>query len=181
MACHERGMALVSILFVLALMTAMVVVLTEKVWQSSRSTARVAAQERAFWAASAGIAWARSRLADDYRSSAGWQGYLATTNGEAYPAAPVLTTNINGVPVELYLRDNPDGDGDPRRDSDLRLYLLARACGPLGDCSLVEARCGLAESGLPGSEPYGAGSGVNGAEAGLPELAAEPHSYRIDD
>ena len=52
-------------------------------------------------------------------------------------------TQVNGVEVELYLRDNPDGDDDVRRDNDLKVFVLARARGRVGVEAMVESLCGF--------------------------------------
>ena len=53
MVCSERGVALVTILFLLALLMALAMLLTEKVWQSTRMEAKATNRQRATWAAGA--------------------------------------------------------------------------------------------------------------------------------
>ncbi len=147
MACRERGMALVNVVLLLTMLLTLAHTLADKVWQSSRVATAAAGRDRAFWAAQAGIEWARHRLAGDYRDSGGWQDRLIGGAADRYPGTPAWTTESNGLPVEIFLRDNADGDDDPARDNDLKIYVLARARSPLGDETLVEALCGLDPTG----------------------------------
>lgn len=144
MRCRERGMALVTMLFVLALLLAMALMFGDKVTRALRGTARTAARDQALQAAGAGIEWARHRLAATYATSAGWAAYLAAAPaGERYPETPVFSTLIDRVAVDIFMRDNPDGDDDPRHDNDLKLLILARARPAGGPDVLVESLCGL--------------------------------------
>lgn len=177
MACNERGMALVSVVLMLTVLLALAHILAEKVWQSTRQTADAANREQVFWAAQAGIELARQQLAVNYVSTGGWQDFLTGDISQAYPAAPAWVNDVNGLPVEIYLRDNPDGDGDTRRDNDLKVFVLARAHGRRGAESIVESLCGFALPATGGSGPRAgqtAGAGV--------DLASQPVStYGITD
>jgi len=177
MACTERGMALVSVVLMLTVLLTLAHILAEKVWQSTRQTAAAANREQVFWAAQAGIESARQQLAVNYASSGGWQAFLTADLPQAYPAAPAWVNDVNGLPVEIYLRDNPDGDGDARRDNDLKVFVLARAHGSRGAESIVESLCGFALSANGGSGPQAgqtSGSGV--------DLASQPVStYGVAD
>ena len=176
MVCNERGMALVSVVLMLTVLLAMAHILTEKVWQSTRQGANAANREQVFWAAQAGIEAARQQLAAGYAGSGGWQGFLTAGTLQTYPAAPAWATEINGLPVEIYLRDNPDGDGDVRNDNDLKIFVLARARGRRGAEAMVESLCGFDLSAIAGYAPT-AGSG--GSQTNLSD---EPVStYGIAD
>ena len=86
---------------------------------------------------------------------------------------PAWVTQVNGVEVELYLRDNPDGDGDVRRDNDLKVFVLARARRRVGVEVMVESLCGL--SNPEKGEDDRSGVSVN-------ELADQPAAtYGISD
>ena len=144
MPCPERGLALVTVLFLLALLMVMAVVLSDKVLRATRGATLAGARDQARQAAGAGIEQARRLLAVNYRISSGWTTYLAgAPDGERYPATPVLSTAIGGVPVDIFLRDNPDGDANPRHDNDLKLLVLARARAGAGPEVLVESLCAL--------------------------------------
>ncbi|MGK2905289.1 MAG: hypothetical protein ACSLFH_02955 [Desulfuromonadales bacterium] len=143
MVCNERGMALVSVVLTLTLLLILAHVLTEKVWQSTRQAADAANREQLFWAAQAGIESARQQLAANYSNSGGWQHYLITATPQVYPLTPVWVSEVNGLPVEIYLRDNPDGDGDMRNDNDLKIFVLARASGRQGTEAIIESLCGF--------------------------------------
>jgi hypothetical protein len=143
MACNERGMALVNVVLMLSVLLAMASVLAEKVWQSTRQTADANHREQVFWAAQSGIEAARQKLSADYAGSGGWQTFLAVGTARSYPTISAWVTEINGIEVEIYLRDNPDGDGDVRRDNDLKLFVLARAKGRAGVEAMVESLCGF--------------------------------------
>ena len=176
MAGRERGMALVTVLFLLALLMALAVMLTEKVLHSMASLTRDCQRDRAFWAASAGIEWARRELALQFRASGQWQAQLAASTG-GYVVPPAWTPVLNDVPVEIFLADNPDGDGDPTRDNDLRLMVLARARPANGPEVLIESLCGFTDADL-----LAAAARRRAAETGgeLPEILAEPPGeYRI--
>lgn len=144
MHCRESGLALVTVLFLLALLMVMALILSDKVLRATRDAALSAARDQGLQAAGAGIEWARHQLATTYRSSSGWATYLAAAPaGESYPGEPAFSFDVGRVPVDIYLRDNPDGDGDPRRDNDLRIFVLARARPANGPEILVESLCGF--------------------------------------
>jgi hypothetical protein len=176
MVSNERGMALVSVVLMLTVLLTLAYILTEKVWQSTRQVADAANRKQVFWAAQAGIESARQRLKADYVSSAGWQSFLTATTLQKYPAAPAWTTEINGLPVEIYLRDNPDGDGDTRSDNDLKLFVLARARGRRGAEVMIESLCGFDLSIADGNAPQ-PGQSVAGTD-----LSSQPvNAYGITD
>ncbi len=143
MVCNERGMALVSVILLLTVLLTLAHILAEKVWQSTRQTADAANREQIFWAAQAGIESARQQLAVSYASSGGWQDFLTAGTSQSYPVTPAWVTEVNGLPVEIYLRDNPDGDGDARNDNDLKVFVLARARGTRGAEAIIESLCGF--------------------------------------
>lgn len=176
MACNERGMALVSVVLILTVLLTLAHIFTEKVWQSTRQGANAANREQVFWAAQSGIEAARQQLTADYVGSGGWQTYLTASTIQRYPAAPAWVTEINGLPVEIYLRDNPDGDSDVGKDNDLKIFVLARARGRRGAEAMVESLCGFDLSATVGYLPT-AGSG--GSQTNLSD---EPVStYDIAD
>lgn len=145
MRCRERGMALVTVLLLLALLLVLALLLGDKVTRALRSTALTGLRDEALHAAGGGIEWARHQLAATYPASSGWATYLAGASaGERYPEAPVFSTMVGRVPVDIYVRDNPDGDDDPQHDNDLKLLVLARARPPGGAEVLVESLCGFA-------------------------------------
>lgn len=170
MACRESGVALINVMVLLTLLLTLAHILAEKVWQSSRQAAGAVGREQAFWAAQAGVEEARHRLTSEYRSSASWQGFLVNGVAGRYPATPAWTTTSNGLPVEIFVRDNPDGDNDPRADNDLKIFVLARARGPQGAEALVESLCGLAPAATSGGYPQFGGAGGPSAEASDPAL-----------
>jgi Tfp pilus assembly protein PilV len=142
-------MALINLVLVLSVLLSMAHLLAEKVWQSTRQTANANHREQVFWAAQAGIETARQLLSDRYSGSGGWRTFLANGPANSYPSVPVWVTQLNGVEVELYLRDNHDGDEDVSRDNDLKIYVLARARGRKGTEAMVESLCGFY---VPGNE-----------------------------
>lgn len=152
MACNQRGMALVSVVLVLTVLLTLAFILTEKVWQSTRQLVDADSREQVFWAAQAGVESARQRLAAEYQGSGGWHSLLTATTAQAYPAAPTWVIEINSAPVEIYLRDNPDGDEDVNNDNDLKIFVLARARGRRGIEAMIESLCGFS---LPAAGPGG--------------------------
>ena len=177
MACNQRGMTLVSVVLVLAVLLTLAHVLAEKIWQSTRQAGAADRREQVFWAAQAGIEAARQRLATSYADSRGWGNYLTSGTAQLYPQTPAWTDTVNGIPVEIFLRDNPDGDGDLQFDNDLKIFVLARARGPGGIEAMVESLCGF-------DQPAAAGTTETGRATGdiLVDLSAQPVStYEIAD
>lgn len=177
MACNQRGMALVSVLLVLAVLLTLAHILAEKIWHSTRQAGAADRRAQLFWAAQAGVETARQRLASSYAESHGWQTYLNPGTAPAYPGAPTWTCTVNGIPVEIFLRDNPDGDDDPRIDNDLKIFVLARAAGPGGTTAMLESQCGF-------DPPAAAGASTAGQAARkIPvDLSTQPvSSYDIAD
>jgi len=145
MACRERGMALASVLFILALLMLLALVLTDKVQQTTRATAMARRHARNLDAASAGIAWARRQLAIGYASSGNWHDFLATAPDTGhYPDTPTFSLEFDGRSVELFVHDNPDGDNNWQQDNDLQLYLLAHLPAEPGPETIIEVLCGFA-------------------------------------
>lgn len=178
MACSERGLALVTVLLLLTMLMVMVMVLSDKGIRATRDTALASGREQTLQAAGGGIEWARHRLAATYRATAGWATYLAAApDGERYPGTPALRTVIGGLPVEIYLRDNSDGDGDPRRDNDLKLYVLACARPKLGPETRIESLCMLDPDGSGYRQAGGDARGRGAArDSGPTELLSAPLS-----
>lgn len=169
MRCHERGMALISVLLLLALLLVLALMLGDKVARAIRGTALTGIRDQALQAAGGGIEWARHQLAVTYPSSSGWATYLAgAPDGERYPETPALGTMVGGVPVDIYVRDNPDDDENPQHDNDLRLMVLARARPPGGPEVLVESLCGF-EAGFAGYRQVGGNGQRNGQAATGPD------------
>ena len=148
MPCRDRGLALVTVIMLLALLLVIALVLCDKLINATRATARAGARDQALQAAASGIEWARHQLTATYRGSNGWATYLAgAPDGERYAATPAFATDIGAVAVDIFLRDNPDGDGDPHRDNDLKLLVLARARPAHGAEVMVESLCGFETDG----------------------------------
>ncbi len=142
MCCREHGLALVTVILLVAVLMVIGLLLSDKVIRATRDVSRAAAHDQGLQAAGAGIESARHQLAETYLGSRGWANYLATApGGERYPDRPAFTLEVGGAAVEIYLRDNPDGDGDPRRDNDLQLFVLARARATAGGEVLIESLC----------------------------------------
>ena len=179
MPCRERGLALVTVLLLLALLLVLALVLGERVIRTTRDTACNGAREQALQAATAAIEWVRLPLTTTYRSTHGWSDHLSLAgDAERYPQEPAFHLPVGGYTGELYLRDNPDGDADPRRDNDLQLYVLARVRTPLGPEAVVESLCRL--EGVAG-DGYAQARGSAGREGqmtvdGPTELATAPRS-----
>lgn len=165
MACNERGMALINLVLILAVLLAMADLLAEKVWQSTRQTADANHREQVFWAAQAGIEAARQSLSADYAGSGGWRTFLTAETGRNYPSTAAWLTQVNGIGVEIFLRDNPDGDGDLSRDNDLKIFVLARARGREGIEAMVESLCCFTPAG---------NGGVAASDLAASELAGQP-------
>lgn len=179
MSCRESGLALVTVLLLLALLLVLAMVLGERVVRATRDTACNGAREQALQAATAAIEWVRLPLAATYRSTQGWSGHLASAGGvERYPQDPVFRLPVGGYAAELYLRDNADGDDDPHRDNDLQLYILARVRTPLGPEAVVESLCRLEGAAGDGYTQARGSAGRDGQIAvdGPAELSTAPRS-----
>lgn len=177
MRSPERGMALVTVLLLLALLLVLAMVLGERTLLTSRDAACNGAREQALQAATAAIEWARPTLAGTYPLTGGWSTYLADAGeGDRYPSVPALHVPVGGLDVELFLRDNPDGDNDARHDNDLKLYVLARARTPLGPEAVVESLCSLHCAAGSGYAQAGGGAERGGQVAvdGPPDLENAP-------
>lgn len=143
MVCNQRGMALISVILIMAVLLTLAHTLAEKIWHSSQKTIAADRWEQLYWAAQAGIENARQELASSYADSRGWQNYLVSGTSWAYPETPTWTCSVNGISVEIFLRDNHDGDDDSNIDNDLRIFVLARAGGQEGCEAIVESLCGF--------------------------------------
>ncbi len=167
MAGNPRGMALVSVLLILTVLLTLAQILAEKVWQSSRQVADAASRAQLFWAAQAGVEAARRQLAAGYAGSAGWRNFLASGISGSYPPTPAWVNDIHGLSVEIFLRDNPDGDDDVRSDNDLKIFVLARTRGAREGEVMIECLCGF-DPPVSGDLPQ-RGPGIAGADlSGLP-------------
>lgn len=151
MRCNQRGMALVSVMLILTVLVTLASLLTEKMWKSTRRGASAARRTQIFWAAQAGLEEARHVLAANYTNSRGWQDYLASGITQDYPANPAWASTINGIPVEVFIRDNPDGDDNASIDNDLKVFVLARARGAGSAEVILEMLCGL-DSSMTGAD-----------------------------
>jgi hypothetical protein len=173
---------LVTVIFLVALLMVMGLVFSDKVLRATRDVALAAARDQGVQAAGAGIEWARRQLAETYRDSRGWADYLAAAPaGDGYPETPAFTFEVTGAAVEIYLRDNPDGDDDPRRDNDLQLFVLARARPRRGSEILVESLCRY-QAPVAAHGPAGGEDGSQAAAAGLAaEWNGRVRSFHVTD
>ena len=177
MACNQRGMALVSVILVLAVLLILAHTLAVKIWHSTQQAGAAGRREQLFWAAQAGVEAARQELANSYADSRGWRNHLVSGISRAYPETPTWTCTVNGIRVEIFLRDNHDGDDDPSIDNDLKIFVLARAGLPEGHETMLESLCGF-------ERPTAAGAtGSRPAERDiLVDLSAKPiSSYNMGD
>ncbi len=142
MVVNDRGMALVSVIVILAVLMTLSHILFEKTWHSIRQCARADSREQIFWAAQSGIETARERLTKTYATSSHWANYLLSSQG-VYPSIPTWSFNSPGAIVEIFLRDNPDGDGSYLEDNDLKIFVLSRARNRQGAEVFIETLCGF--------------------------------------
>ena len=98
MRCHERGLALVTVLLLLSMLLIIVLVLSDKVINATRGRLRAAARDQALQAAASGIEWGRHQVATSYRDSNGWANFLASAASTGrYPPAPAFQTEFGGT------------------------------------------------------------------------------------
>lgn len=185
MPCRERGLALVSVLQLLALLLVIGLMLGEKVLRATRGERLAGVREQAVQAAGTGIEWTRHRLAASYAESSGWALHLTgAPGGERYPEIPVFSLTVGAVPVDIFVRDNPDGDADPRRDSDLKLMVMARARPPGGAPVMVETLCGFDAATAAGYRQSGGDPGRSGqadADGVAAPWAAPADSFHLHE
>jgi Tfp pilus assembly protein PilX len=177
MACNQRGMVLVSVLLILAVLLTLAHILAEKIWHSTRQAGAADGRAQLFWATQSGIETARQSLASSYAESRGWRTYLNPGTAPAYPDTPTWICTVNGISVEIFLRDNHDGDDDSRIDNDLKIFVLSRATGPDGTAAMLESLCGF-------DPPIAGGTSASGQAAAIVpvDLSAQPvNSYDIAD
>ncbi|PLX80965.1 MAG: hypothetical protein C0614_07040 [Desulfuromonas sp.] len=141
MASDQRGMALVSVVLMLAAMLLLAMTLTEKVIQSSRTLGHERLRQVSYWGANSAIEWARAELTRHYLAEAGWDALL--TAQADHPEQALWHQELNGVQVEIFLRDNLDGDDDPLTDNDLKVLVLARTGQGSPPEVLIECLCGF--------------------------------------
>jgi len=159
MRCDDKGMALVSVVLMLAALLAMAQVLVEKIWQSTQQGVAADRREFLFWAAQSGLESARKRLAEGYLDSSGWQTLLTAAHARDYPESPAWVDHLNGQRVEVFLRDNEDGDDDFRHDNDLKIYVLLHAVGDVGGEALIESLCGFEATSIVAGDSLSEASG----------------------
>jgi hypothetical protein len=151
MGFNERGMALVSVIVILTVLMTLAHILYEKIWYSSRQVAKAGRREQVYWAAQSGIETARKRLSNTYATSLNWSNYF-TSNQGVYSATPVWSYDVSGVMVDIFLRDNPDGDDNFQRDNDLKVFVLSRAKRGQAGEAIIEALCGFEEAAVRGAD-----------------------------
>lgn len=174
MVFSEKGVALVNVVVIMTVLLMLAQVLFEKVWMSTRQMSRADSRQKLQWAAHSGIETARAQLARTYSSSLAWRNYLTSTTADSYSSAPVWTTHLDDISVDLFLKDNPDGDQDNHADNDLKVFVLARATNALGQEAFVEALCGFD---TPSSYRQ---PGARGRRYRHPELSdTTPGTFRI--
>ncbi len=162
MHLNERGIALVTVIVMAAVLMVVGSLVAYKVMNSSRGAAVEGSKTKAYYAANAGIEWARRELSLRYSNTGKWNDLLSESPEEGrYPANPQLKPpgGIDSIPVRIYIRDNID-DNDYKTDNDLWLFVLSEAEARDGSKTIVEAQCFLGTSGA-----YGLQAG-DGAEKG---------------
>ncbi|WP_020674718.1 PilX N-terminal domain-containing pilus assembly protein [Geopsychrobacter electrodiphilus] len=185
MLWNSRGIALVSVLLITAVMLIISSLLAQKVIQTTRVSAQQGLKKKSHYAANSGVEEARRQLALNYDSTSLWGNVLSVSTAGAYPLAPTFTTTVDNFAVRIFVRDNNDGDGDYTHDNDLRVFVLAEAQGPDNTRTMVETLGFLKPGGSTGgyNGQYGQGAGkTNRTSGGLADaLAASATGYDISD
>ncbi|MCF6179802.1 MAG: hypothetical protein L3J63_10505 [Geopsychrobacter sp.] len=185
MLWNNRGIALISVLLITAVMLIISSLLAHKVIQSTRMSAQQGLKKKSHYAAATGVEEARRQLALGYHSASAWGNILSAGTARAYPLTPTFTTTVDNLAVRIFVRDNNDGDGDYTRDNDLRVYVLSEAQGPDNTRTMVEALSFLKPGGSAGGYggQYGQGAAkTNRSNSGLADvMAASTTGYDISD
>lgn len=130
---HERGIALVMALIILALMAALVVGFFALVRSGIFLERGEALSRRAFHLSDSGLDHARGILAARYAASQNyWDQYLdangpvpipLATNVDANGFLWIKTSRKDSSGYAVFMRDDDDGDGDLGRDNNRIVYL----------------------------------------------------------
>ena len=141
MGSDQRGMALVSVVLLLGVLLLLAMVLTEKVIHSSQILGREGLRQASYWGANSGIEWARAELARQYLTQSGWNALLSAQAD--HPEQALWHQELNGIPVEIFVRDNLDGDDDSLKDNDLKVLVQARTRQGSAPEVIIECLCGF--------------------------------------
>ncbi len=147
----ERGIALLTVLMMTAIMMVIVSLVGYKVLRSTRGTVTEGLKTKAYYAASAGVDSARLQLSDQYIASDYWQNILDPDPANITPAAdlymrsttlePAGFTTSPPLTLQVFIKDNNDGDSDYGIDTDQLVMVNVEAVAPDGrTSSMVEAR-----------------------------------------
>lgn len=147
----ERGIALLTVLMMTAIMMVIVSLVGYKVLRSTRGTATEGLKTKAYYAASAGVDSARLQLSEQYITSDYWQNILDPDPANITPAAdlymrsttlePAGFTTSPPLTLQVFIKDNNDGDSDYGIDTDQLVMVNVEAVAPDGrTSSMVEAR-----------------------------------------
>lgn len=127
----ERGAALVVVAILLVALLGLGAVFLRLQTADTRSTGIVRDRREALFCAEAGLAHAR-RVVGLWGATGLWDNVLSETTDDDPPNYPI-EGDLDGDGLADYrvvVADNGEGDGDPTRDTDLRLFLVSSCIRP---------------------------------------------------
>lgn len=184
----ERGIALVTVIFMTAVIMAIVSLVGYKVLRSIRGSAAEGVKTKTYYAANAGLDSARIYLSDNYISKNYWNYILDPDAEPGYSGAatepsedlymhnsdlePAGFTTDPPITVQVFVKDNNDGDNDYGIDTDQLVMVNVEARAVDGSSTMVEARLLYDDSvdsysqlgGSAGREHYREVSGVSATD-----------------
>lgn len=185
----ERGIALMTVIFMTAVMMVIVSLVGYKVLRSTKGSAAEGIKTKTYYAANAGLDNARIYLSDNYINKNYWNYIL---DPDAEPGYTGSATNPSEdlyqhsgdleptgfatdppIAVQVFVKDNNDGDGNYGVDTDQLIMVNVEAVAPDGrTTTMVEARLLYDDSvdsysqlgGSAGREHYKDVSGVSATD-----------------
>ncbi|RMF42474.1 MAG: hypothetical protein D6751_11990, partial [Deltaproteobacteria bacterium] len=142
---NDRGVALITVIMMTGCIMAIVTLVAYKVLRSTTNSTSVRSKAVTYQGANAGLEYARMVLNDNYKASQFWQYYLdpdsdpnysgPATNPDTNPdlfleVDDLVPANFSGDPnlgLNVYVRDNNDGDGTNAVDTDQMILVNVRA------------------------------------------------------
>jgi len=182
----ERGLALVSVILMTAVIMVIVSIVTYKVIRSTSASGTVGLKSKTYYAANGGLENARVELDAQYESSSYWQDFLDPDTAPGYtgPATnpqpdlylavdnllPAGFATVPPINLQILIKDNNDGDDNYAVDTDQLVMVNVQAQRAGDDTqTMVETRLLFDDSrdsysqlgGGPGREHFRNVSGIS--------------------
>ncbi|TYO99931.1 hypothetical protein EDC39_10191 [Geothermobacter ehrlichii] len=199
----DRGIALVTVIMMTACIMAIVTLVAYKVLRSTTDSVAVKSKAQTYHNANAGLENARLILNDQYKSSEFWHYFLDPDSDPNYSgpatdpdqnknlflrATGLVPANFGNDPdlsIDVFVKDNDDGDGTNAVDTDQLILVNVRAQRTDGAVTMIESRLLFDDSedsysqagGGPGKEHYRNVSGIGDAA----NLGTSTESFKLGD